>query len=97
MVRATEPKSGRVATTLIFACTVTAIVRQSHAEILNFVRFEVIIIVIACYCGGAETLKFVCPMGAEDEFKLEEERVSFTFGEKLVRLEKIVVVLEAYL
>src|SRR5438128_8071927 len=70
--RARDPKSGSVATTFSLACTENAHPRS--AEKMNRIFFM--------------SLKFVCAMGAEDEFELEKDRVDLPIREEKVLLKE---------
>src|SRR5207244_5776312 len=77
--RASDPKSGSVATTLSFACT-----EQAQATIAHKIK-EVFFMI----------LEFVSAMGAKNEFPLEENRFYLPCREEKVLLEEILVVLQS--
>src|SRR2546423_2144655 len=78
--RASEPRSGRVATTLSLAWAVRAAPMHKTAKIkMRFIKFS----------------EFVGAVGAEDEFELEENRIDIATGEEGILLQEIVVVLQA--
>src|SRR5438093_4329087 len=79
--RASEPKSGNVATTLSLASA-----GKAHARVVERTKR-------ICFMS----LKFVGAMGAEDEFELKKERIDFAIREEEIFLEQVVIVLETHL
>ena len=75
---ASEPKSGRVATTFSLACAEKAEPRTAEKITKNF------------FMG----LEFVSAVRAKDEFELEKDRIGLALGEEKIFLEPIMVVLE---
>src|SRR5947207_9752559 len=76
--RASEPKSGRVATTLSFACA-----EKRHRKVTD--RINRIFFI---------KLKLMRAVGAEDEFELKKDRVDVASGQEKCFVEKIMIVLE---
>src|SRR5205807_900706 len=77
--RASEPKSGSVATTLSFACA-----EKPQARIADRIKDAFFM-----------SLKFVSAVGAEDEFELEKNRIDVATDKEEVLLEEIVIVLQS--
>src|SRR5215468_387089 len=77
--RASDPKSGSVATTLSFACAEQAQATIAHK--INEIFFM--------------NLEFVSTVRAENEFPLQKDRLDFPCREEKVFLQKILVVLQA--
>src|SRR5438045_8544510 len=77
--RASEPKSGKVATTVSFLYA-----DRQHARMVD--RINVIFFM---------SLKFVSAMCAENEFPLEKDRLDLPSREEKVLLQKILIVLQS--
>src|SRR5690242_14443513 len=75
--RASDPKSGSVATTFNFACA-----EQAQAMIAQKIRAVFFMI-----------LEFVGAVGAENEFPLEKNRLNFPCRKEKILLQEILIVL----
>src|SRR5689334_17681231 len=91
--RANEPKSGRVATTLSFACAIGA--RSRNGKLIehriSFLVSEIIFVLIGVY----SRLKLMGAVGAKNELELKKNRVNVAAGQEKSVLQKIVIVLQA--
>src|SRR5439155_2317799 len=77
--RASEPKSGNVATTLSLASA-----EKAHAKVVESTKR-------ICFMS----LKFMRSMCAENEFELKKNRIDFALREEKVFFEKVVIVLQS--